>query len=93
VSLTDAAGRQTTFTYGLANRPLLITKITDPFGRSAALTYDSGYRLSSITDIIGITSSFTYDANSLVNSLTTPYGTTTFAYTPPGTSARPASCK
>ena len=89
VSLTDAAGRQTTFTYGLAFRPLLITKITDPFGRSAILTYDANYRLSSITDIIGLTSSFTYDANSLVNSLTTPYGTTTFAYTPPGAASLP----
>lgn len=88
-SLTDAAGRQTIFTYGLTARPLLITSITDPFGRSASLTYDSNYRLSSITDIIGLTSRLTYDANSLVNSLTTPYGTTTFAYTPPGTSSPP----
>lgn len=88
-SLTDAIGRQTIFTYGLTARPLLITSITDPFGRSASLTYDSSYRLSSITDIIGLTSSFTYDANSLVNSLTTPYGTTTFAYTAPGTSSPP----
>ncbi|MGT2501251.1 cysteine peptidase family C39 domain-containing protein [Bradyrhizobium guangxiense] len=44
-SLTDAVGRQTTFTYGLTARPLLITSITDPFGRSASLTYDSNYRL------------------------------------------------
>lgn len=88
-SLTDAAGRQTTFTYGLTLDPLLITKITDPFGRSATLTYDSLLRLSSITDAIGLTSSFTYDANSLVNSLTTPYGTTTFAYTAPGAPSLP----
>lgn len=88
-SLTDAAGRTTTFSYELAARPLLVTKITDPFGRSAVLTYDGSFRLSSITDVIGLTSSFTYDANSLVNSLTTPYGTTTFAYTAPGTSAPP----
>lgn len=89
VSLTDATGRQTTFSYELASRPLLITKIADPFGRSAVLSYDSSFRLHSITDVIGLTSSFTYDVNSLVNSLTTPYGTTTFAYTPPGTSAPP----
>ena len=89
ISLTDATGRQTTFTYGLPARPLLITQITDPFGRSAVLTYDASFRLSSITDIIGLTSSFTYDANSLINSLTTPYGTTTFAYTAPGTNAPP----
>jgi RHS repeat-associated protein len=89
VSLTDATGRDTTFSYGLAGKPLLVTKITDPFGRSATLTYDFSGRLSSITDIIGLTSQVGYDANSLVNSLTTPYGTTTFVYTPPGTSAPP----
>ncbi|TGQ51032.1 peptidase C39 [Mesorhizobium sp. M1C.F.Ca.ET.193.01.1.1] len=89
ISLTDAVGRLTTFTYGLAGRPFLVTKITDPFGRSATLAYDANGRLSSITDIIGLTSSFTYDANSLVNSLATPYGTTTFAYTAPGTSSPP----
>ncbi|MFD1985439.1 RHS repeat-associated core domain-containing protein [Mesorhizobium newzealandense] len=89
VSLTDAVGRLTTFTYGLAGFPLLVTKITDPFGRNATLTYDGSGRLSSIADIIGLTSSFTYDANSLVNSMTTPYGTTSFAYTAPGTSAPP----
>ncbi len=85
MSLTDATGRQTTFTYGLPSHQLLITQITDPFGRSATLTYDASARLSSITDVIGLTSSFTYDANSLVNSLTTPYGTTNFSYTAPGT--------
>ena len=89
ISLSDATGRQTTFTYGLTLQPLLVTQITDPFGRSANLTYDSSGRLSSITDTLGLTSSFTYDANSLVNSLTTPYGTTNFAYTAPGTGAPP----
>ncbi len=88
-TLTDATGRQTTLTYGRAARPLLVTRITDPFGRSANLAYDDNGRLISITDILGLTSSFTYDANSLVNSLTTPYGTTTFAYTAPGTSGPP----
>jgi len=88
-SLTDAAGRQTILTYGLAAQPLLVTRITDPFGRYASFGYDASARLASITDTIGITSSFTYDANSLVNAMTTPYGTTTFAYTAPGTSGPP----
>ena len=87
-SVTDAVGRQTTFTYS-ASQSLMVTKITDPFGRSASLTYDNEARLASITDILGLTSSFTYDANNLVNSMTTPYGTTTFAYTAPGTAAPP----
>ena len=88
-SLTDAVGRQTTFSYGLPNFPLAITLITDPFGRSATLTYNSFGNLSAITDVLGITSSFGYDTNQLVNSLTTPYGTTTFSYTAPGTSGPP----
>jgi YD repeat-containing protein len=78
--LTDATGRSTTFSYGLSNQPLLVTQITDPFGRSATLTYDTMGRLSSITDVLGLTSSFTYDASSLINAMTTPYGTTSFAY-------------
>jgi YD repeat-containing protein len=87
-SVTDAVGRQTTFTYGSVFS-LQVTKITDPFGRSATLTNDTTARLSSITDVIGLTSSFTYDANSLVNSMTTPYGTTTFSYTAPGAATPP----
>jgi YD repeat-containing protein len=88
-SLTDATGRHTTFSYDSPGRPLLISKITDPFGRSARLAYDDLCRLVSITDVIGLVSSFTYDANWLVNAMTTPYGTMTFAYTAPGTSAPP----
>lgn len=89
VSLVDATGRQTTLHYEFGARPFLITKVADPFGRAATLTYDSTGRLTSITDVIGLKSSVTYDANSLVNSLATPYGTTTFAYTAPGTNAPP----
>ncbi|TWB45575.1 RHS repeat-associated protein [Rhizobium sp. ERR 922] len=88
-SITDAVGRDTTFSYGVPGRPLLVSQITDPFGRSAVLAYDGQGRLMSITDIIGLTSSFTYDANSLINALTTPYGTTRFSYTAPGTSSPP----
>jgi YD repeat-containing protein len=79
-SITDATGRNTTFTYGRSGSPLLITQITDPFGRSAVLNYDSSGRLASITDVLGLTSGFTYDSSSLVNSMTTVYGTTRFAY-------------
>ncbi len=88
-SITDAVGRDTTFSYDVPGRPLLVSQITDPFGRSAVLAYDGQGRLASITDIIGLTSSFTYDANSLINALTTPYGTTRFSYTAPGTSSPP----
>jgi RHS repeat-associated protein len=79
-SLTDATGRITTFGYGSRISPLLITQVTDPFGRSAELRYDIDGRLISITDVLGLTSQFTYDAASLINSLTTPYGATRFTY-------------
>lgn len=88
VSLTDATGRQTTFSYNQPANPLLVTKITDPFGRSAILNYSYG-NLESITDILGLTSSFTYDTNLLVDAMATPYGTTSFSYTAPGTAGPP----
>ena len=55
--------------------PLLVTKVTDPFGRThRSFTYDTSQRLASITDPAGITSSFTYSATepTFVNPLTTP---------------------
>lgn len=60
-----------------------ISRVTDPFGRSASFTYNTNYELQSITDILGITSQFTYTNSDdgtpdFINSLTTPYGTTTF---------------
>ncbi len=78
--LEDATGRETKFGYGSPISPLLVTAVTDPFGRSASLKYDSSSRLISITDVIGLTSSFTYDASSLIDKLTTPYGSTSFTY-------------
>jgi YD repeat-containing protein len=84
-SVTDAMGRNTTFTYGLSSNDLLITQITDAFGRFSQLTYDTMLRLSSITDPIGITSSFTYGSTSednFVTQLATPYGTSKFSDIP-----------
>jgi RHS repeat-associated protein len=80
VSLTDATGRNTTFSYEFPANHLLVTKITDPFGRHAELSYDTSGRLASITDVIGITSSFKYDAGGLINEMATPYGTQRFTY-------------
>ena len=64
--------------------PLLLTRITDPFGCFALLTYDTTGRLSSIRDVLGLTSSFHYDASSLIDNMTTPYGTTSFVATEAG---------
>lgn len=80
LSLTDATGRNTNFSYGLQSNPFLITEITDPFGRSAKLGYDSNRRLAQIIDVLGLSSTFTYDSGGLVNSMTTPYGTTLFGF-------------
>ena len=82
-SITDAMGRNMTFTYGLTAYPLLITQITDAFGRATQLTYDTSGRLSTITDPAGITSSFTYSTSepTFATQLTTPYGNSTFSDT------------
>lgn len=76
-TITDAAGRETTFGYDGSSK--LIESITDPFGRTATLTYSTG-KLASITDVLGITSSFTYDSGdpTFIEQLTTPYGNHSF---------------
>jgi RHS repeat-associated protein len=85
VALTDAIGQVTTFTYGLTNDILKITKITDPFGRFASFNYNARNELAQITDCIGLTSQFDYDTNGLIQAMTTPYGTSSFAYGGSGT--------
>ncbi len=85
ISVADALGQLTTFTYGNANI-YLITQITDPFSRTAQLSYDASNRLKTITDAVGMTSLFTYNdsptatapAVDFITSMTTPYGTTIF---------------
>jgi len=82
-SVVDATGRSTLFTYGLTGQTgqYLITKITDPFGRSATFSYEN-LMLHSITDAVGITSTFTYPDTdpSFVSQLSTPYGTSNFSH-------------
>ncbi|PZA14109.1 RHS repeat domain-containing protein, partial [Parazoarcus communis] len=73
------------FDYQLAGQPLLLTRITDPFGRSASIDYDAQGRLSRITDVLGLTSSFTYNSATFITAMTTPYGTTQFAFGESGT--------
>ena len=79
IAVTDTLGQVSTFTYGQPGDPLKITRITDPFGRTAQFAYNGAGYLQQITDMIGLTSQFTY-TGSFINALTTPYGTTTFAY-------------
>lgn len=82
--ITDAIGQQSTLTYGLAGDPLKITKITDPFGRTAQFNYNAGNQLIQITDAAGLTSQFAYGSGDDIQSLTTGYGVTTFAGTDGG---------
>ncbi|HEX5152710.1 MAG TPA: RHS repeat-associated core domain-containing protein [Parafilimonas sp.] len=77
-ALQDAIGQVTTLKYQNASDIYKITKVTDPFGRSASFKYDDSGRLTSITDMIGIVSSFKYDTSDFINQLTTPYGVTSF---------------
>lgn len=58
-TITDPAGRRTSFEYTVAQRPLLISRVVDPAGRAASLAYDSAGRLAAITDVAGLQSSFT----------------------------------
>ena len=77
--ITDSLGQSTNLAYDLTGDPSKITKMTDPFGRSATFEYISG-KLTRITDPIGIESEFGYASGSdFINSMTTPYGTSTFA--------------
>ncbi|HSS01664.1 MAG TPA: hypothetical protein VLM79_31610 [Kofleriaceae bacterium] len=75
-ALCDAAGRVTRLSYEQRDNPLLVTRITDPFGRASTITYTADGRLGWSTNTTGLTSSFTYDDAGLVTSMTTPYGTT-----------------
>ncbi|PTY02066.1 hypothetical protein DB346_10095 [Verrucomicrobia bacterium LW23] len=79
IGVADAAGQITTLAYENSSFPLQITKVTDPFGRFASITYDGQGRLVSVIDPIGIVSSFAYDEHhAYLNRLITPYGTTSF---------------
>jgi RHS repeat-associated protein len=77
VDALQPGGQVTTFSYENAD-PLKITKVTDPFGRFAAFSYDASGRLQAITDVMGIKSEFAYGDSDYVFALATPYGTTGF---------------
>lgn len=93
-NITDAIGQKTTLHYELpwASVPPLyqyipqntITRVVDPFGRSALLQYDTPAwpSITNITDSIGLSSSFREtsvpNVGQWISSMTTPYGTTRF---------------
>ena len=80
MALTDALGQVTTLEYLDGVDPLRVTRVTDPFARTALLTYDALGRLETVTDVAGMTSRFTYGVSDFITAMTTPYGTTTFRH-------------
>ncbi len=82
-TIVDGLNQATTITYksnsGSNAGFYKIYRVTDPFGRYAEFTYDSGLtRLEKIRDVIGIESSFVYGSDGFISRLTTPYGNTDF---------------
>src|SRR5207244_3669561 len=57
--ISDALGRRTNISYK-DEADLLIRMITDPFGRSATLTYYANGDLWSIKDVMNMVTSFSY---------------------------------
>lgn len=76
-TITDAKGRLTTLQY----TGTLITRVTDPIGRSLAFTYDGNARLIEVTDPLGSKTHYTYDPNHRVIQKTDARGAITqYAY-------------
>ena len=80
VGITDAIGQVTNLANLDSAHPQRITKVTDPFGRFATLTYDVLGRLVTVTDAAGMSSSFTYGDGDFIAAMTTAYGTTMFRH-------------
>jgi len=74
-SITDAAGRITTFGY----ENYRVSTITDPIGRQASFTYDNGH-LETQTDMAGIVTTYEYNPQSYMTQIITPQGPTVLGY-------------
>ena len=93
-AITDRNGNTVTVTRESPgpgpNRFGLITRITEPAGRSLGLTYDDAGRITLVTDPIGRTVQYSYDAQGRLTTVTDPAGGVTH-YNYDGTSQRIAS--
>ncbi len=81
--VVDADGLTNTIAY-VGSHPYssnLISQITDPFGRTVTMHYDTNGYLTNLTDVAGISTRFVYNQLGYVTNMTTPYGTTQFQYT------------
>ncbi|HVU27304.1 MAG TPA: hypothetical protein VHG71_06155, partial [Verrucomicrobiae bacterium] len=72
-NVVDGDGRTNTITYATNNAysTNLITKVTDPFGRSTTLSYNTNGDLTNIVDVMTNSTSFNYDTNDWVTNMTT----------------------
>ncbi len=80
--VVDGDNRTNTLSYSGPGSSL-ITRVTDPFGRSVRLSYDSEGLLTNIIDVAGLSTSFTYldSTNVWMTRMVTPYGANSFRYT------------
>jgi RHS repeat-associated protein len=79
-SITDEAGRTTTYSYDAAGEHLLA--VTDPLGRTTSYTYDANHGITSITNSDGTQALFSYDGQGRLTqqSLTAGAETLTYSY-------------
>ncbi|MFE7545757.1 RHS repeat-associated core domain-containing protein [Streptomyces platensis] len=70
-TVTDVAGKITTFTYDAANR---LTDVKDPAGHTVHTTYDAMGNVASRTDATGGKTTYTYDKAGRPLTMTSPRG-------------------
>lgn len=90
-TVTDAAGRATSFSYasfGGAPRCILMTT---PDGRTASYSYDIRGNLTRSIDLLGTITTYTYDSDNFITSLSVAGTTTLFAYSGTGSDKKIAS--
>jgi len=90
-SVVDGDGR-TNLIYYSATNPYstnLISQVTDAFGRSAYLGYNTNGNLTNLTDVANNATAINYDTNDWATNMVTPYGPTSFAITDGVTNTSP----
>jgi RHS repeat-associated protein len=73
-SITDTQNRLTSFTYGSAVGPNLVTQIQDPAGRRLSYAYDASANLTSYADPSNQLAKYAYNANQQLSQITEPNG-------------------
>jgi YD repeat-containing protein len=75
LTVTDAAGQTTTYTYNAAGQ---VATLTNPLGQTTTMAYSPQGYLSSVTGAVaGSTTTFAYDAYGRVRTVTGPDGNST----------------